>query len=208
MTGTGGIVLGRDITLTAGEVSLTGAIDESGARGNDALTIMASQVLTLNSNINTGTGNLTLTSTGGNGIALGGNITLTGGAVSLTGAIDESGSTPADNNALTITASGVLTINSNINTGTGNLTLSGASIATTNTAGLTLTAGAVELTGTLNTSNAVEGGAPVTITASGTLTLNNNIVTNLAALTFGRGLHRFEPHCPSGWRDDHVQRRD
>ena len=184
LTGMGGIVLGNNITLAGDEITLTGAIDESGMGGNNNLIIMAGSLdegLTLNSNINLGTGNLTLNSS--RGIALGGNITLTGGVVSLTGAIDESGSTTADNNALTITASGTLTLNSNINTGTGNLTLSGASIATTNTMGLTFTAGAVELTGTLNTSNAVEGGAPVTITASGALTLNNNIVTNLTALT-------------------------
>ena len=80
---------------------------------------------------------------------------------------------------------GAITVNSNIDVGTGDLTLSGASIAAPNAAGLMLTGGAIELTGVLNTSNAVEGGAPVTINASGALTLNNNIVTNLTALTLG-----------------------
>ena len=80
---------------------------------------------------------------------------------------------------------GAITVNSNIDVGTGDLTLSGTSIAAPNAAGLMLTAGAVELTGVLNTSNVAVGGAPVTITASGALTLNNNIVTDEAALTLG-----------------------
>ena len=172
--GTGGIVLGRDITLTAGEVRLTGAINESGAGGNDALTIMASQALTLNSNINTGTGALSLTSTGGGGIALGGNIRLSGGVVSLTGAINESAS---GNDGLTISASGVLTLNSNINTGSGALTLIGTGGITLSGGARTLTGGAINLAGAISS-----GDNGFTITASSRLTLNDNINLGTGAL--------------------------
>ena len=180
LNGMGGITLGGSGVrrLIGGDVTLTGVIDASGT--NVGLFARASGALTLNSNINTGTGALTLN---GATITLGGTgrRRLIGGAITLTGAIDAS----STNVGLLARASGALTINNDINTGTGALTLEGASIATTNTAGLTLTGGAIELIGTLNTSNAVEGGAPVTITASGALTINNNIVTNLAALTLG-----------------------
>ena len=159
-------------------ITLTGAIDTSSTNNVGLLARATAGDLTLNSNINTGTGALTLD---GATITLGGTgrRRLIGGAIMLTGAID----TSSTNVGLLARASGVLTINSDINTGTSALTLEGASITTTNIAGLTITAGAVELIGTLNTSSAAVGGAPVTINASGTLTLNNNIVTNLTALT-------------------------
>ena len=169
LTGMGGIVLGNNITLAGDEVTLTGAIDESGMGDNNNLIITAgtSGTLTLNSNINLGTGNLTLT--GGGGIALGRAITLTGGVVALTGAIDTSAS---GNDGLTISASGVLTLNSNINTGTtGALTLSGDTIALGGTT--TLTGGAVSLTGAIDTSD--RDSDNLTINASGRLTLNSNI---------------------------------
>ena len=59
------ITLGSAITLTGGAISLTGAIDESasGNDGNDALTVRA-QSLTLNSDINLGTGRLDLQTSG------------------------------------------------------------------------------------------------------------------------------------------------
>ena len=65
LDGMGGIVLGSAITLTGGAISLTGAIDESasGNGGNDALTVRA-QSLTLNSDINLGTGRLDLQTSG------------------------------------------------------------------------------------------------------------------------------------------------
>ena len=179
LNGMGGITLGGSGVreLIGGVISLTGSINSSDTN-NVGLFARATGALTINSNINIGTGALTLN---GATITLGGTgrRRLIGGAISLTGAIDASGT----NVGLLARASGALTINNDINTGTGALTLEGASIATTNVAGLMLTGGAVELTGVLNTSNAAEGGAPVTITASGTLTLNNNIVTNLTPLT-------------------------
>ena len=119
------IVLGNDITLDGGAIMLTGAIDASdtGNGGNHALTVMAGGVLTLNSDIDTGAGTLTLS--GGTGIVLGSAlISLTGGFVTLTGAIDES----ANGDSLTIEASGTgrtsnLVIGGNINLGAGVLTL-------------------------------------------------------------------------------------
>ena len=109
-----------DITLTGRAISLTGPINRP--LGEGSITINASRVLTLNSNINTGTGNITLTG-GTGGIVLGDDITLEGGAISLTGAIDESASAITNGkggrDSLTITASGVLTLGSSINLGTG-----------------------------------------------------------------------------------------
>ena len=106
------IVLGGATTLTGGAITLTGTIDESSS-GNDALTVMALDVLTLNNNINTGTGDITLDSDAN--IVLGADIRLTGGAVSLTGAVS------AIDLPLTVRAQS-LTLNSDhINLGTGKL---------------------------------------------------------------------------------------
>ena len=108
-----------DITLTGRAISLTGPINRP--FGDDSLTINASDVLTLNSDINNGTGDITLTG-GTGGIVLGGDIMLTGGAISLTGAINESASAITNGkggrDSLTITASNVLTLGSSINLGT------------------------------------------------------------------------------------------
>ena len=205
------IILGGATTLSAARVLLTGAIDASG--GGHGLTITATGDITLNSNINLGAGALDLTAGMGNttgDISSNGTPTLTAGTVSLTqdgtrafGATDwviasntltltaaaaqtVHGWMTASGRNLSLISTGVITINEDaINLGTGNLTLSGASLAAINMAGLTITAGAVELTGVLNTSNAAVDGAPVTVTASGTLTINNNIVTDEAALTLG-----------------------
>ena len=205
---------GDAITLSGGAVTLTGAVDGDQATNDNDFTITATGDIALNSDINLGAGALDLTAgmgdTTGDISSGGGTRTLTAGTVSLTqDGTNAFGPTDwtivsntltlttaaaqtvhdwmtASGRNLSLTSTGVITINEDaINLGTGNLTLSGASLAATNTAGLTITAGAVELTGTLNTSNAAVGGAPVTITANGTLTLNNNIVTNLAALTLG-----------------------
>ena len=165
LTATGSnIVLGNDITLTGGAITLTGAIDASGTGngGNHALTITAGGAITLNDNINTGTGALSLSSSFG-GIVLGGDIELDGGAITLGGTID-------DSNALTATATGVLTLNSNINTGAGNLTLEGGNIVLGSA--LTALAGnAVSLTGAITRPGPVD----LAITATGPLTLNNDI---------------------------------
>ena len=168
------IVLGDDITLDGGTITLTGAIDASdtGNGGNHALTVMASGAITLNDNINTGTGALSLSSSFG-GIVLDGTTTLRGGAITLTGGI-------GGTNALTATATGALTLNSNINIGgTGDLTLSGATIALGGdaTTTISLTGRNVTLTGVL-TANAPD----LTIMAGSVIMLNDNINTGTGNL--------------------------
>ena len=101
------------LTLTVGDLTLTSAVSST----NLPLTVTASGVITLNSNINTGTGGLALS---GASIVLGGDVVrLTSGAVSLTGAINEM----ANNRILRVIATGNITLNSNINLGTGVLSL-------------------------------------------------------------------------------------
>ena len=169
LTATGNnIVLGAgNITLTGGNVALTGAID-----GNNPLTVMADNVLTLNDDIDTGAGALTLSSSFG-GIVLDGTTTLRGGAITLTGGI-------GGTNALTATATGALTLNSNINIGgTGDLILSGMTIALGGdaTTTISLTGRNVTLTGVL-TANAPD----LTIMAGTVIRLNDNINTGTGNL--------------------------
>ena len=117
LNGNRGIVLINNVTLAGSHITLTGAIN-----GNKALTVNALSTLTLNSNINTGTANLSLNAAGlfvDTFIHLGRSITLTGGTITLTGAINESS---AKN--LTITARASININNDINLGTGVLKLS------------------------------------------------------------------------------------
>ena len=64
LNGMGGIVLGSAITLTGGDIALTGVIDESGNGGNDALTVRVQGDITLNSDINLGTSKLDLQASG------------------------------------------------------------------------------------------------------------------------------------------------
>ena len=119
LTSTQGIILGGNNTLTGGAVSLTGVIMR-----DTALTVTATGAITLNSDIilTGASGNLTLNSA--SGIILGGNIELSGsGFVDLTGAIDESTSGNGGNDNLTITATGAITLNSDINLGMGALRL-------------------------------------------------------------------------------------
>ena len=139
-------------------------------------------------NRNLGGGDLTLTSTGGAvrifaGITTDGNLILIGGAgginfnnrepKTLRGAAITISGNALSNRALTLTASGVLTLSGDINTGTSTLELSGGGGIALGSA-LTLTGGAITLTG------AAMGTANLTITTSGTLTLNNNInLTNV-----------------------------
>ena len=106
-----GITLNGPITLEGGAITLTGAVD-----GNFGLIVRAGGVLTLNSDINTGTtSDLFLR---GMTIDLGGDgsttISLEGRIVTLTGALTTNAP------ALTITANSVIRLNDNINTGTGN----------------------------------------------------------------------------------------
>ena len=144
LNGAGGLTLGRaadpsNITLTGGDVSLTGATSN-----NRGFTVAASGVLTLNSNIALISG-ATLNLTGTSGIILGGDITISGGAsINLTGAIEGAG------NSLTIRATGTILLGGNINLDTGNLILSageGAAAGVVSPASgiLTLTAASVSI---------------------------------------------------------------
>ena len=195
--GTDGINLNSTATST-GTVTLTGAaITLTGnVVSNRALALDASDTLRINSNITlTGAGNLTLSSDTvvrilAGDISVGGNITLSGGtgginfnngaaAKTLSGVDIEITGDARSNRDLAITASGVLTLNGGINTGTSALSLSGSSVALGGA--LTLTGGDITFTG------AATGTASLTITASGTLTLNNDINIGTSALTLTSG---------------------
>ena len=186
------ILLGADITLTGGAITLTGAINEA-ADDTSSLTITAMGVLRLNSDINTGMGDLTLTG-GTGGIVLGGDITLIGAAISLTGAINESAASAnaqgrGGRDSLTITASNVLTLGSSINLGTegaSTLTITAERISA---ASITLTAAnpiSIEFTGA-NIISAAQG-----FTVNGAATLNMVTFSPTAVV------YRFPPLiCPS-----------
>ena len=189
--GAGGINLNGTATLTGAAITLTGD-----ARGNRDLTLDASGTLRINSNITlTGAGNLDLSSDTVvrilANITTGGNITLSGGtnginlnsgaaAKTLSGAAITLTGDARSNRDLTINASGVLTLNGGINTGTSALSLSGSSVALGGA--LTLTGGDITLTG------AATGTADLTLTASGILTLNNDIAIGANALTLTSGV--------------------
>ena len=120
------IVANRNLTVTsAGIVLVDAAIGGSGGRnlGNGSLTLMSTGgAVRILADISTG-GDLTLNG-GTNGINLRGGVgakTLSGAIVTLTG-------DARSNRALTITATGVLTINNNINIGTRALSLTGTSL--------------------------------------------------------------------------------
>ena len=180
------------VTLTGAAITLTGNVVS-----NRALALDASDTLRINSNITlTGAGNLTLSSDTvvrilAGDISVGGNITLSGGtgginfnngaaAKTLSGVDIEITGDARSNRDLAITASGVLTLNGGINTGTSALSLSGSSVALGGA--LTLTGGDITFTG------AATGTASLTITASGTLTLNNDINIGTSALTLTSGV--------------------
>ena len=117
------IALGGALTLTGRSTTLTGA-----ATGSTDLTITASRNLRLNNNIDTGAGNLTLSGgTGGlnlnGGIAVGEVKTFSGADITLTG-------DARSNRDLTFMATGVLTINNNIDIGTRALTLEASAAPT------------------------------------------------------------------------------
>ena len=172
------IVLGQDVTLTATDVRLTGAIDERATPRT--LTIMTFTRIRLNSDIDLGSGTLTLTASDDS--AFGGfiipadGITLAGGAISLTGEIEQDFLSPS----FTITAAGVLTLNGNIDTGTtGDLTLTGTNGIVLG-GDITLIGAAISLTGAIDESaaaitNGKGGRDDLTITASGLLTLGGSI---------------------------------
>ena len=185
----GGIAVGEVKTFSGADITLTGA-----ARSNRAVTITASGTLRINNDISvTGARALTLTSTGGlvrmfANISSDGNITLNGAnginlnggtAKTLSGAIIMLTGNAQSNRTLTITATSVLTLNSDIIAGTRTLELSGSSIALGGA--LTLTGRSTTLTG------AATGSTDLTITASRTLRLNNDITTGAGNLTLSGG---------------------
>ena len=172
-----GITLGGTGTrqITGGTVTFTGTATASNTNIN--LRVMASNVLTLNSNINIGFGNLTLD---GATITLDGSGVrrLIGGAITLTGAIDASGT----NSGLLARASvGALTLNDNINIGAGSLTLEGATITLGGTGRRRLIGGAISLTGAIDGSGTNVG--LLARASVSTLTINSNINTGTGALT-------------------------
>ena len=102
-------------------INLTGEIDERGTEpGDNGTLIISGGELTLNSDINVGTGSIRIS----NNIVLGGNIALSGSTITFDNLINGS----AGNRTLTLTATGEISVNHNINLGTGNLTLSGGNI--------------------------------------------------------------------------------
>ena len=118
-TSTNATTLGVPSTWTAGDITLTGAI----AHASDNLAIRASGVLTLNDNIDVGTGDLTLDADGG--IVLGADITLNAEDISLSGAINGTNG----NHSFTAIATNFLTfLDVTINTGEGDITLRAATI--------------------------------------------------------------------------------
>ena len=144
--------------------------------GTSSLTLMSATVVRIFADISTG-GDITL-SGGTIGINFNnrGAKTLSGAAIMLTGAA-------VSNRDLTIIASGILTLNSDIiATGTSALSLSGSSVSLGGAA-RTITGRAITLTG------AATGTADLTLTASGILTIDNNIDigTNALTLTSGAG---------------------
>ena len=197
--------------LAGADIALTGAVDED----NLLLTITATGDITLNSDIDLGSGDLILSSAS---IVLDGDITIMGGAISLIGAIDESAaiadavSGKGGNDALTITAMGVIIINDDIHLGSGALTLAASHIMAVGSP--TLTASAVSLMqddafapdplftfdssiGALHLTTAaaqtvhhgwmVVMNRDLSITSTGDLTIGADIETGAGDLTLGGG---------------------
>ena len=144
---------------------------------------------------NLGAGDITLESTGGTvrifvGITTTGAITLIGGTGGINfdsrgaktlsgGTVMLSGNARSNRDLTLTTTSGALTLNGDITTGTSALSLMGATISIAGDSGTTrtLSGGAITLTGVAT------GAANLTINASGTLTINNNITLTGAVLT-------------------------
>ena len=175
------INLGAAAALTGGAISLTGEITAASSSNNN-LNIRASGVLTLNSDINLGTGDLTLTSSG-SGINLGAPITLAADNITFTGAIAS-----ANNNNLTLSATTLLTLNSDLDTGTGNLTLNLGTMRAAFTNVRSLRGNAVTIAGAMGITS-TDGN--LVISALGNLMVNTNISLGTGANTLrlraGRG---------------------
>ena len=141
-----------------------------------ALSLTTTGAITISSDIDTGTGDLTLS---GMSITLGNTVNaLAGNAVSLTGAIMRSSSA-----ALTVTAAGVLRINNNVNIVTGNLTLSGMGGIMKGTGDISLIGANITITGGITGTR----GALTIGSATILLTLDGNIDIGTGDLTLNSG---------------------
>ena len=163
------IDLSSSITLTGADIRLIAPISER--VDSFTFTVDARGTLTLDNDIDLGAGSLVLS---GAGIALGRDITLEGMAITLTGAISET----ADDLSFTITAGGVVTLNSDIeltgDTGTEiSITASGGEIMNGGLA-RTLTANRVDLV----QSDEFSSSAPFIFSSVDTLNLTTNLTTS------------------------------
>ena len=169
------------INTFAGALSLAASdtimVDGEINKPTGNLTLIAGGVLTLGANITTSAGDLALT---GASIELGGTITLTGGAITLTGAIG------GTNNTFSAAASGVLTLNSNINTGTSDLTLAGGMGGIALGGDLLLNGGNVIITGAI--AEAATSTDDLNIVALDDMTLNSDINLGMGTLTLRAGI--------------------
>ena len=171
---TGSILLDGNITFTGGEIRFIGDFRPSAADINPNLTVNASTSISIR-NVNLGTGNLILNNTGATATALGAtNTTWTTGDITLTGALDAS----ADNRNLNIIASGVLTLNNDINLGERNLNINAMGGITLG-GNVTLTSRVTILRGAVDGTN---GNHNFTIMDSAGSNLHNDI--NLGSGTF------------------------
>ena len=171
---TGSILLDGDITFTGGEIRFIGDFRPSAADINPNFTVNASTSISIR-NVNLGTGNLILNNTGATATALGAtNTTWTAGDITLTGALDAS----ADNRNLNINASGVLTLNNDINLGERNLNINAMGGITLG-GNVTLTSRVTILRGAVDGTN---GNHNFTIMDSAGSNLHNDI--NLGSGTF------------------------
>ena len=201
-----GVSLGGDIQLAGAGVVITGGIDETGTTispfgvgGNNSLTIMSQSDITLHSNIDLGSGALSLNAglsdAGDDGNVInGGAVVLAAGIVNLTQDAQFGINAPftltaptltltsrsaqtvrawmmQGNPNLTLTSTGVLTIGANIDNGSGNLTLNGASINLSRN--IELSGKTVALTGAIG--SMTPANFNLTITASRALKLSADI---------------------------------
>ena len=201
-----GVSLGGNIQLAGVGVVITGGIDETGATispfgvgGNNSLTIMSQSDITLHSNIDLGSGTLSLNA-GLSDVGDDGNV-INGGAVLLAAGImnftqdaqfginapftlkaptltltSRSAQTvrawmTQGNPNVTLTSTGVLTVGANIDNGSGNLTLNGASINLSRN--IELSGKTVTLTGAIGSKTPANFN--LTITASKALKLSTDI---------------------------------
>ena len=162
--------LSDNTVITGAAITLSGPTDF-----NLDLTITASGVLTLNTNIDTGSRNLSLT---GAGIVMGTNdITLGGNNVEITGGI--TGTT----GALTITVRNKLTLGGDVGISAGNLTLNLGTALATFTGARSLSGSDVVINGDMG----IMATGDLTLSAGGDLDVNADINVGMNTLRLGAG---------------------